>query len=392
MSRSNLNSDWGYYNFIINNSTNDFITAEFQETRINPVLTNMQDWEMSVIRFKIPSTAIPLFIFEEDLLPPPALPGTYLSPYWVGYSIGPTYTTPLIQNVAFDPFFANNTLTNRPQSRFIYYYSAFIQMINVALGSLNTTARANGAYALSGILDFSEHEFPFIELDDTTPYMKFMLPYDDNFIAPSPFVFDITDNINIHMSKKLFYFFAGFNARLLSTPPLPNMDYVLKFAPPILYNNIIDLPKWGNNPTLPLRKVLQVYQDYSCLYLWSTLSRIVLTTNIPIEQEYIGVAGADGQNFQQTLLTDFEIEPNRDGNQRDYIYYFSDAPRYSNFTSNGDLRHMDLRVFYQTRDLRTFPLVIPPTFELSVKIQFRRRRARSQLQYSEVGKFNFNKH
>ena len=380
--KSNLNSDFGYFNILINNGTDKSIEATFEETRISPILSRMQDWQLAVVRFKIPSVSVPLFIFEDDEV-------TGESPYWVSFSIGDNYTNPLGPvNIIWRSEFANNTETLRPYSRFIYYYSAFTQMVNRALLDLYTIAKADANY--TPILNpggdatiFPTAQYPFVELDKTTPYFKFFLPFNADQAAPSPFVRNTVPYINIHMSSKLYYFFSGFPSKLLSTPPAPNMDYALQFSRPILYDCIEDLYKWGTITSLPDRQALVVYQDYSCLYLWQTLTRLLFTTNIPVEQEYIGVSGSNGQNYQQVLLTDFEIEPTREGNQRDFIFYYADFPRYCNFSSNGDLRKMDLRIYFQTKDLQVFPLIIPPSFEVSVKIQFKRRKAYKDLQYSE---------
>lgn len=379
MAKSNFNSDYGYYNVLINNDTEEIKNADFQETRQAPILSNMQDWQLAVVRFKIPAASIPLFVFEDTETP--AGSGNYVSPYYVGFSIGQNYATPIINNVVYIPQFGTSTSNIRPYNRFMYYYTSFLQMINEALKTLFDMALLDAAY--QPLLNaFTNVNSPFIELDDATSYMKLILPVGGTVNAPttSPFVYNQNGQyINIHFSKKLFYFLAGFNAKLLQTPPLQYMDYVLMLSLPNLYDNITSLKPYNG---INERPIISFYQDYSCLYLWNTLSRILLTTNIPVEQELIGVKGADGQNYSQTLLTDFEVPPNREGNQRDYIFYFADFPRYINFSSNGDLRQMDLRIYFQTRDLQTFQLQIPPTFEASVKLQFKRRKAKGLLQYS----------
>lgn len=375
--KSNYNNDVGYYNVLINNDTDDNKIAEFQETRQAPVLSNMQDWQLAVVRFKIPAVSIPLFIFED--VEDPNNANNYISPYYVGVSVGSNYTNPFIQNVVYLPQFGTSTSTIRPYNRFMYYYTSFLQMINEAIKQLMLTAELVPPYSgLFGGLDMNL-ESPFFRIDDSNSYIKLILPIETG-PKTSPFVYNTNGQyVNLHFSKKLFYFLAGFNAKLLQSPPQQYMDYVLMISLPNTYDNLITLKEYD---TLPDRPALSFYQDYSCLYLWNTLSRILLTTNIPVEQELIGVKGADGQNYSQTLLTDFEVPPNREGNQRDYIFYFADFPRYINFSSNGDLRQMDLRIFFQTRDLQTFPLQIPPTFEASIKLQFKRRKAKELLQYS----------
>lgn len=380
--KSNLNSDYGYYNFVINNSSNDYRDADFLETRISPVLTNMQDWQLAVVRFKIPSVSIPLFIFEEN--------EDGESPYYLGLSVGSTYANLKVKRVDFQPEYSNNQETEKPYSRFIYYYNSFLQMVNDTFTELYTEAQGEAPF--NAILaPYADDGLPYFDLDNTTSYMRIYLPFNENVLKPCPFVKQEdgqVDYINIHLSNKLFYFMSGFNSKLLRDPQYLNAENVLNISIPNMFDNVVELPKWGTLPSLPARKNVVFYQDYSCLYLWNTLTRILLTTNIPVEQEFIGVKGQDGQNYQQILLTDFEVPPNREGNQRDYIYFFADFPRYQNFTSNGDLRTMDLRVYYQTRDLQTFLLKIPPTFELTVKLQFKRRKAVELLQYSASDKYS----
>lgn len=371
---SNLNSDWGYYNVVIPNNTNLAIPANFDETRQQPIISNMQDFELSLVRLKVPAIGIPIFIFEED-------PVTGISPYYVGFSIGSNYTNPIIQNVGFVAQYANNNFTTAPYNRFIFSYTAFLQMINNALLILFIAAIGNGAYAPL-LPTLVNEQCPYLELDDITSYIKLILPVEGTAVAPttSPFVFNVAGTyINIHFSKRLYYYLAGFNAKLLSIPPLPNMDYVLNIADPTTYDKVFTLPAYNG---LPARPAIRIFQDYTCLYLWSSLTRILVTTSIPIEQELVGFAGAFGASIGQILLTDYEIPASANGDQRDYIYYFADFPRYQNFSANGDLKNFNLRIFFQTKDLQTYPVMLLPGSEASIKIQFRRRKARDQLQYS----------
>lgn len=381
---SNLNSDFGYYNILINNGTNNFKKAEFSETRIAPVLTSMQDWQLGIVRFKIPSTSIPLTIFEDNGLPvdDPAYQSEYTLS--IALSVNGVLELPISRNVIYKK---TTEATTNPENRFVYYYSQFVDMVNDTLRLLWEDIFLAPVYTDAlGLGDYNVDTPPKLELDDTTSYFKFILPAKDVGAVDAPqTIFDkgLPLHVDFIMNGKLFYYFSGFSAICNTVNPV--LTYRLQLC--ANQGNLSILPTLnvvGGQPPQTNRHVNTVFQDYSNLYLWQTLSRLILTTTIPIEQELIGVGDGFGNNFQQTLLTDFEIVPNREGNQRDYIFYFPDEVRYSNFSSNGDLTHMDLRVFFQTRDLQVFPLEIPPGFELSVKIQFKRRPSMSQLQYSNV--------
>lgn len=390
----NLNSDYGYYNFIINNQNHTkSINAELDETRIAPVLSKQEDWQVAVARFKVPGVSIPLFIFEQDNIAAPNDPPNYVSPYIITFSIGPNFQNPIQRRVLLVPDFENNELTIRPQRNFIYYYSSFLGMVNNTLINLWADVLADAAYnALTANL--TDLEGPYFELKQADSFINIVLPMDQTRANPCPFIDDgVNPYINIHMSQKLFYFFSGFPSKLLSPthgPIIGETPYLLHFGTPQnAYTRVYTLTQWGT--TFPNPRIVTIIpQDYSCLYLWQKLSRILLTTSIPIEQELVGVRDLNGNNFTSQILTDFEIPPVRDGSQRDYIYFFPEGPlRYTNFTSNGPLRRFDIRIMFQTNDLQTFPLELPPGFEATVKLQFKRRKARALLQYGAETSYKY---
>ncbi len=74
-----------------------------------------------------------------------------------------------------------------------------------------------------------------------------------------------------------------------------------------------------------------------------------------------------------------------------YIYFNAVNPRYQNFTKNGDLSFFDLRIQFQTKSLKVYPLYIGPNEEVTVKLQFKRRDARGELQYSSANEIRTNR-
>ena len=58
MTKNNTNSDFGYVNVLINNNSNSDIIAEYNETRTQPILTNMNDFQLGVSRLKIPTISM----------------------------------------------------------------------------------------------------------------------------------------------------------------------------------------------------------------------------------------------------------------------------------------------------------------------------------------------
>lgn len=387
---SNMNSDFGYYNIILNNFTdNSYQLAEFTDNRNQPILNNMNDWQVSVNRFKIPSVSIPLLIFADNRLDP--TDPLYDSPYKLALSIGANdanlTNTEIVKYVPSTPQ-AGFPFNTYPYNRFVYYYKQFLDMVNTALSNLWYASAANPPY--DTLIDITQPP-PYFVLDNTTPYIKVVLPADGNGSPnpPSPFYPANPNGINILMSSKLFYFFTGFPAFFYGAAGLAGnneINYKLLFTMSQL--NVQTLPPFGitnvNNPyTGAARTVSIVYQDYSSLELWQTLSRIIITTTIPIESEAITVKDANGQPYSLNVLTDFEIPALDTGAQRQYLYYNAIYPRFLNLKSPGFLRKLDAKIFVQFRDLETIQLVIPPTFECYIKLQFVRRKAYNMLQYTK---------
>ena len=59
------NKDYTYLNLQLINTTTSDIPATYNETRLRPILDDMESYTMSVIRMKVPSSSIPLFVFED---------------------------------------------------------------------------------------------------------------------------------------------------------------------------------------------------------------------------------------------------------------------------------------------------------------------------------------
>ena len=133
------------------------------------------------------------------------------------------------------------------------------------------------------------------------------------------------------------------------------------------------------------RLVYSFPQDYSSLYAFQQVSRIIIGSSIALVKETVLTIEAGGRPRRFEVLTDFEI-PQNSNKMREYIYYYPEGePRYHNFKDSGEFRFMDLRVFVQFQDLTTVPLVIAPNLEVNVKFQFKRRKINEFYQITDRG-------
>lgn len=391
--RSNLNADYSYYNFSLFNNTGRPIVASFQEDRVIPIIQNSQDFQVACVRFKIPSASIPLFRFEEN-----------------EYLIGMRVEADPVASLLVDTVLYDQTLvsSNREDfdEKFIWSYTQFLDMLNKSLDNLWTLALASPSYVGGGtepLNNLTGSAPPYFKLDPSGSHLIFVLPGQEQTV-PAPAVFPYTNffpayktlslfgqNISFFISPKLQYLLSGFPTRgdeigtLFYNPAQPKLTFQLLVSVDIKTAKLTEQSAVLNALVSPADRQYywEWYQDYAALYLWYSLSRILLSTSMPLEQESVGSFDTGGQPLAQRVLTDFEIPSDRTPALRDYIEFQPSSDfRYTNFQTNGDLRKIDLKISYQDNTLRTYDLKLLPGTGCNIKIQFKRRKAKNLLQYS----------
>lgn len=275
-----------------------------------------------------------------------------------------------------------NSFTQPPQNRFVFYYSQFIKDVNNALKQLWTSAIVDSNYDSSIPVGLRVANYaPYFRLaDGGGGYIELILPNLSPAVL-SPFRLTNPTGINILMNNKLFYFFSGFPAKYSPdgvTPTNASLTYSLQL------NSVDNFQQITSVTTLPTGILYGNVQkqDYPTLFLWQTLSRIFITTTIQIEKEVLLTKNDEGKTEKLETLTDFEIPQTQQG-LREYIYFYPQGElRWSNFKSSGWLDRFDMKIFFQTKDLKVYPIYIPPTFEASIKLEFKRRLSSDLLQYT----------
>jgi len=364
-----------YLNVFISNTGDHPIPAEYIAQQNKPILDNMNDYEAGIVRMKIPTASVPLMIFEDDQ-------------YYMGFVIGQTDAHLLgpLPVILLDEFKSNNLLSS-PYNRYIYYYSQFLGCINDTLGRLWDLAIVDPNYQaviannLFAPANDPDRYAPVFKINGTSSYIDFIAACDpaEAVKESCPFSYD---GIQIVMSNKLFYFFSGFSSKYYGTSGIAGdtrLTYKLQLNAD-QFNNTKVIEQWNNKATFD---AICITQDYPSLFLWNTLSRVFITSSIALEKEYILVKGDLGSNKKYEILTDFELpDDSSSKGLREYIYVQPTIIRWINFKSSGQLDKMDLKIFFQTKDLDVYPLYIPPSFEATMKMRFRRRQNRNLLQHT----------
>lgn len=381
--------DYTYMNLQIINTTNDDIIASYNETRTRPIVDNMEEYMLSVVRMKVPTSAIPLFEFEETIDPP----NPVTNPYQIAFSLQTVDPNGDIDNnlTVESLRYSDCPATTIPNDRNIYYYTQFLEMVNSALLRLWTIATTGGSPFLASIpasINTAPYA-PFFRLSQGDTGIELCLPCALDNGASSPFTRSRGVGINISMSAKLFYFFNGFSAKdyknIGGIGTALVRDARLRYKLQLTENpmNVNARSRWNNIPPAnnPLIAMNVVPQDYSSLFLWQSLSRIILLTSINIDKEVVLRYDDDGHQLNMEILTDFEIPQTQKG-LKEYIFFFPEGElRRMNFKSSGRLDKFDIRVYYQSNNGKIHQLYIQPNFEFSIKMQFERRKARNLLYY-----------
>lgn len=349
----NNDADYLYYNIDISNKTNVNTLAKFDETRVIPLLKHPDEYEMSIVRFSVPTSNIPLLIWPGD--------DVYtITIEWQGTSI-----TQFLQwgGQGFDLY-----------GPAIYSYQEICDIVNTAM---------NGIYTSFGITfpgplpapdwNLFSLQAPRMIFNPETRRFSLQFPYETpDYNNPS-----VGPVVNGHWSSKdppsppeneIKVFFNRASNNLVRgfqwIVDETNDDKFFRIVVGDNFNNILN-----PDPTDPLSQLYNMEQLFVNLQSINQLSNIIFrTSKIPVVSEY-----SSGQrNITQQILTDFELSDDSDFNVS--VNYFPQGPlRYYPMTSlSSDFRDIDVQVFWKNRNGNEFPLYISPGKNLTIKMQFRK--------------------
>lgn len=382
--------------------------ATFEDTRTQALLNKASDYLMSVIRFSIDASHIPLFVCQ--VIPNPLnVNDLNLTPYTVTLQYNNIKYT---QNIIFSPDsrFTGSSLQQPPSAvlgqdnttdyYYIYYYQSFIKMINDAI---------NGAYAAMSAANpgvFTGKPAPYIIYNARDQQISLIIPvitvgannnayltqYDINGLPiynPQP-----ADTVIFYTNSLLYRFLEGIAAFVIGTgqTTYPNFLFLIDdlknngYYPPILNpSNILLNQNPINNTVAGLTSTVSpnyliFTQEYDSISSWDSLASIVfITRTIPIQPEYIPSQQVNNGNnstgaSSRYILTDFVPNTTRIGEQRGrFIYNPSAQYRYTQLKSDLTLNKVDMQIFWQDKQQNLYPMRISAGEINTIKIMFIRK-------------------
>jgi hypothetical protein len=315
------------------------ILAQFNVCKNTPFLSRASDYYLSIIKFDIPLTLVPLVIMP--IIPNQGNPN--LTPMIIGITyLGVNYPVNLIfqpEDLTQQVPIQNETSQVITPYYYMYSYETMLRMINVAL---NSAWIASGLAAANPAL-----HAPFVYLNDATQLISFVI--NSVFVAPgAPTIF---------MNNAMFNYLGAFENILVGYNQPQGLDRIFVFN-----GNLSPSPSTFYN--IGVVQYYQYVQDYSTLASWAVLRKLLITSaTLPVTTEYVpsSATGDPASNATMPVVSDFTPQITSIGDQNSIAYYVR---------GQDPLQQVDLQIFWQDSQNNVYPLFIPQYQQANIKIAF----------------------
>jgi hypothetical protein len=339
-----------YYNMIIDNSiqkidgdidrTNIMRPAKLNITNSDPILDKPNEYELSVVRFKIPSS-IPLFIFDTTDLDPTV------------FQIQITYTYYDELDVTY--FYVNKTIEyenfngeNYPYTYGINYIQHFLTIINQAIEDAGDDIRDE--IEAEGI-PVPSFDVPLFKYNTDSDLI--VLQIDKDFQQ---------NQLQLRMSKPLHRtFFQTLPARIndvINDAFRP----ILQFLPVLFIQSSLEDFIQVEEP------FITITSEFPVGALFNQIKEIIFESDtIPVGAEYI----QSSNNQQRRIVSDFT--PEQDIGSRQYYTYSPPIYRFYDLLATDPMYNMDIQIFVSYTTGEVFPLYLQPGEVATIKFMFKKK-------------------
>lgn len=348
-----MNHPGGGYSPGFNATNEQPVLATYDITKDTPILTQPGDYYMSVIKFDIPLSLVPLLICKII----PNQPNPDLCQMSVGINnLGTNYATNL-------RYIAENTLSPPVQESlrqvitpyyYIYSYQTLLRMFNFAL---------NDVWVSSGLaVNNPTYRAPFVYLNEATGLLDIVVP--PAFIGTNGAV------PRIFMNQSSANYLSAFDVKFLgyNQPFGRDYDFVLNGGLPAIPDTFF-----------PISGVeyYRYSQDFSTLENWAILRKLIITsTGLPTKNEFIPSRNEnDSQNASMQIIADFTPIINAVGDNNAICYYVPTSQwKLTDMSPGSPIQRVDLQVYWEDANNNIYPLYIPLYQQINIKIAFLNKR------------------
>lgn len=342
--------------------------AVYDITRDQPIIQGPpENYQMSVVRFTIPTTFIPLQFFPV-IQNPSNLNDINYSSYAITLSyLGVDYTEHLVwipqdTTAPLPPPPTNTVFDLSVNKAYALYYScySFNHLLYILNSALKKCFNDNIVPLLPPNTPGKIYNPPFFEFDASSYLISVYVS--DLFLNSAVNSIDLYFNsaLNTNFDSSFYGEYYGWvpvykNVKLLFVPPLnkiPNTDEENGF----LY---------------------RYTQEYDSTGLLTSFKSVVIRSNtLPIRNEGITVQGTNGQTStgSVSVITDFEIDQGSIRSQKSFIHYLPTAEyRRINMIGNSPLKHIGLEILWSDNYDNLYPVLIPAHDKATIKLYFEKK-------------------
>lgn len=358
-----------YYNVTINNlnSNGNSIFASFSENRVQDILPEpSNNFYLTVVRFSIPGSEIPIFIMPVQL----GQPDVNLTPFSVTLSYLGNDFRVYLSYVTHDitaPIPAQPLISQDISSGYyyVYTYQDMLNYVNTALASAFNSLK-------SAFPTAPPTEAPYFIYNPDTELISLV----------TQFSYSLPNSISIYTNLSLLTYFDALRVDFYGPNSINGKDsrFIIEFT----HNNSYAKPG-GIIPSPPANPDYLIFtQEFLALGKWNSMKSIVfLTGTLPINYESVPQSPllsstniSLGANNFRPILTDFE--PYLDqiaGSTRSIFQFYVQGPyRLIDLTSSTTIRQFDVQVFWQDHFGQLYPVYISYGQVVTIKFLFIRKK------------------
>lgn len=338
-----------YYNIVISHKKDEAITkAIYNKLNTVPILDTPEDFHVAVVRFSVSTSAIPIHICR------PQSEGSDDLIYNVSIR---NSTTAALSTVALkwtDETTILSTSVVNPFRYFVYTYSKFITMVNIALEQALTD--------LEGGPPDPTHIPRIIYVPETRLFT----------IIARRDIYD--ESINGHL--QIF-----FNAPLESLlTGLESIYYINGFEEnKDLTARIRLYDKYNNIQKEEVTNIEYFYnsQDYPILNAWNSFKTLQIGSNLPIQNEFTDANYEEtiqtGKTTSENILKDYIVLYGGDVVARTTVDYTVDDYEYIDLKGVEPIRNISLDINWLDNFGIKYPLYLKTGETISIKLMFKRK-------------------
>lgn len=310
-----FNPDHTYYNINMYNEENTPAPAMYNSGRNNDILKNPSEYEVAVVRFKLPLYEMPIFIWRPNTL-----------------SLKLSYDT---SEVIEPLIYISNGNYSSVYGDAIWDFQEMVIIINNALDSAFTALKS-----LEPTMPPTDP--PFFIYNAALEKLELMSP--TNYIAAM--------DTKIFVDDLLLNYMMGFQTYTV-TGAYPNQI--------LIKDNRNNTTTYSGNPYYKMK------QEFSTLSLWSDFKLVTFETTMSVNAENL----SGQQNITKTILTDF-LPSDGIVDHQSLQYYPKGPIRWYSMNSTLPLRDITMTVKWSDIYDEEHILYLSKNETLSVKLAFRK--------------------